>query len=68
MGRMTITIDEELVTEVKKVSGATTKAAAIRLALRDFLRRQRLADVLDHQGQIELDLNQETLKKLREDG
>ena len=68
MGRMTITVDEDLLVEVKKVSGASTKAEAIRLALQDFLRRQRLAGVLEHQGKIELTLDQASLKKLREDG
>jgi len=65
---MTITVDEDLLVEVKKVSGASTKAEAIRLALQDFLRRQRLAGVLEHQGKIELTLDQASLKKLREDG
>lgn len=67
MSRMTITIDEELVNQAKKVLGTSTKAETIRLALTEVLRRKRLKEALNHQGQIELALNQETLQKLREE-
>ena len=68
MARMSITVDEELVIQVKQALGAPTKTEAIRLALLDVLRRQRLAEVLRHQGQVEINLDQSTLQKLRESG
>jgi len=66
MNRMTITIDEELVNQAKEILGTSTKVEAIRLALMEVLRKKRLAEVLTHQGQIELDLDQEKLQKLRD--
>ena len=68
MGRMTITIDEDLVSKAREALGTRTKAETIRLALREVLRRDRLAGALAHQGKVELALDQETLRKLRDDG
>ena len=65
MSRMTITVDKELVRQAQAVLGARTKAEAIRLALREVLRRDRLEEALAHQGKVELDLDQEMLRKLR---
>lgn len=67
MDRMTITIDNELVNQAKKMLGAATKAETVRLALMDVLRRKRLEKALNHQGKIELALDQEKLQKLREE-
>jgi Arc/MetJ family transcription regulator len=67
MDRMTVTIDPELVDQVREVLGASTKAEAIRMALREVLRRQRLAKALEHRGRISLDLDQPTLQRLREE-
>lgn len=66
MARMTITVDERLVTEVKKTLGVSTKAEAIRVALQEVLRRKRLAEALEHRGGVELALDQETLEQLRQ--
>lgn len=68
MTRMTITVDENLVEETRKAYNVKTKAEAIRRALEDALRRQRLEQVLSHAGRVELDLDQETLRRLREEG
>ena len=68
MGRMSVTVDEELVTQVKEALGVATKTEAIRLALLDVLRRQRLAAVLRNQGQIEINLDLNSLRKMREEG
>ncbi len=65
MSRMTITVDERLVQEVKETLGVSSKAEAIRLALEDFLRRRRLNEALAHRGRIELDLDRATLEALR---
>ena len=68
MKRMTITVDEALVEETRRALKARTKAEAIRQALEEALRRRRLERVLDHAGRIELDLDQEKLRRLRETG
>lgn len=68
MARMTITVDENLVEETRKAYKVKTKAEAIRRALEEALRRQRLEQVLSHAGRVELDLDRETLRRLREAG
>jgi Arc/MetJ family transcription regulator len=65
---MTITVDEALVEETRKALKVRTKAEAIRRALVEALRRRRLEQVLDHAGRVELDLDQERLRRLREEG
>ncbi len=67
MVRMTITIDERLVQEAKDLLGVSTKAEAIRVALEDFLRRKRLEQVLQNQGKVKIDLDQDSLQKYREE-
>lgn len=66
MIRMTITIEEELVQKAKDILGVSTKAEAIRLVLQDFLRRKKLDEVLQHQGKIKLDLDQDDLQRFRD--
>jgi len=68
MGRMTITIDDQLVARAQRALGVRTKAEAIRVALHDVLRRQQLAQALSNRGAIELDLDQQTLADLRSGG
>lgn len=63
---MTVTVDEGLVEQVQEALGARTRSEAVRLALREVLRRRRLARVLAHRGAVELDLDQEGLQALRD--
>ena len=67
MGRMTVTVEEELVRRAQRALGTRSKAETIRLALREVLRRERLVGALAHQGKVDLALDQETLRKLRAD-
>jgi Arc/MetJ family transcription regulator len=66
MVRMTVTVDERLVSEVKRLSGARTKRAAIEAALEAYARRLRQRRVLEHAGKIRLSLTQNTLRRWRE--
>lgn len=68
MTRMTVTIDERLVEETRKALKVRTKAEAIRRALEETLRRRALERVLEHAGRVALDLDQEGLRRLREEG
>jgi Arc/MetJ family transcription regulator len=63
---MTITVDERLVTEVKRLSGARSKRAAIEAALEAYARRLRQRRVLENMGRIPLDLTQAELRRWRE--
>lgn len=68
MARMSITVEEELLTEAQRVLGVRTKAEAIRIALREVVRRRHLHKVVSRQGGVDLDLDEETLSRLREEG
>lgn len=68
MSRMTVTVDEELIEQARQAMGVATKSEAIRTALEESLRRRRLQDALEQAGKIDLDLDQERLRRLREEG
>jgi Arc/MetJ family transcription regulator len=67
MGRMTVTIDDGLLEDARRVLGTRTKREAIVLALEDAVRRRRLKDAIAHRGRIQLDLTRDELFRLRED-
>jgi Arc/MetJ family transcription regulator len=68
MSRMTVTVDEGLIEEARNALGAATKSEAIRRALEEVLRRRRLQRALENAGRVELDLDPERLRRLREEG
>jgi Arc/MetJ family transcription regulator len=68
MSRLTLSLDRDLLDEAQRALGAATKSETIRIALREVLRKKQLAAVLEHQGAIELDLDQESLQQLRRAG
>jgi Arc/MetJ family transcription regulator len=63
---MTVTIDEELIARAREELGVATKSEAIRIALRELLRQRRLGRILARRGKVELDLDQEGLRRMRE--
>ena len=67
MTRMTVTLDPTLLEQVREALGVQTKSEAIRIALTEVIRKKRLEDALAHRGQIDLQLSQESLQKLRAD-
>lgn len=68
MSRMTVTVDDELIEEAKTALGEETRAGAIRRALAEAVRRYRLAEALEHRGRIDLDVDPDELRRLREEG
>jgi Arc/MetJ family transcription regulator len=52
--RTTLAINEELLNEVKLLSGAKTKKDAVEKALLDFVRRRKAKKLLQLEGKIEL--------------
>ncbi|WP_457554826.1 type II toxin-antitoxin system VapB family antitoxin [Candidatus Pyrohabitans sp.] len=67
MARTTLVIDEQLLKEAQRLSGAKTKKEAIEIALREFVRRMRLRKIAAHAGRVELVLSQEELRRIREE-
>ncbi len=68
MSRFTVTVEDDLIDAAMKALGARSKVDTVRQALGEVLRRKRLAQVLEHQGEVELDLTQEELQRLRSSG
>jgi Arc/MetJ family transcription regulator len=52
--RTTLAINEELLEEVKTLSGVKTKKEAVEKALEEFVRRRKTKKLLDYEGKIEL--------------
>ena len=67
MARMTVTLDERLLEEACRLSGAKTKREALEIALRQFVSRLRRREIIAHAGTVELSLTQEELQKSREE-
>lgn len=67
MARMTVAINDELLSEAKRLSGVKTKREAIEIALRELVRRERRRAVVAHAGAITLALTQEELQRWREE-
>jgi hypothetical protein len=68
MTRMTVTVEDALVESARFALGARTKAETIRRALEEVVRRQRLAAALTHQGEIDLEIDNEELATMRARG
>jgi len=51
---VTLTIKEELLDEVKALSGAKTKKDAVEKALEEFIKKRRQKDILTLFGKIEM--------------
>jgi Arc/MetJ family transcription regulator len=66
--RTTLAIREELLEEVKALSGGRTKREAVEKALEEFVNRRKAKRLIDLEGKIELsfDLN-EFVKERRRD-
>ena len=66
--RTTLAINEELLNEVKLLSGAKTKKDAVEKALVDFIRRRKARRLLQLEGKIELSFTpKELLERRRKD-
>lgn len=66
--RTTLVLDEQLLEEVRVLSGARTKKAAVEAAMRDFVRRRKARKLLALEGQMELaDTVADLIKRRRMD-
>jgi len=67
MGRTTMVIDEGLLEEARRLSGARTKREAVETALREMLVRLRRREMASHAGTVEIGITQADLRAMRED-
>ena len=63
--RTTLAINEELLNEVKLLSGAKTKKDAVEKALVDFIRRRKAKKLLQLEGKIEVSFTPKELIERR---
>lgn len=66
--RTTLAIREELLDEVKALSGAKTKKEAVEKALEEFIKRRKSKKLIDLEGRIELSFTlEEFIERRRKD-
>jgi len=63
---MSVTLDETLLREARKLSGKKTKREVLDKALLEFIRMKKREKALEHAGKIKIDLTVRELYKLRE--
>ena len=63
--RTTLDIDEALIEEARRLSGAQTKTETIETALQEYIRRRKARKLLDLEGRIQLTYNVADLIKRR---
>jgi len=62
--RTTVTLDEQLVSEVMKVTSAKTKTKAVTIALKELVKRKKIEKLRSLLGSIDID--EKEIRKLRE--
>ena len=62
----TVTLDAEIVRAVQRETNEKRKAAAVRLALAEYLRTQRLRRLADLAGKVDLRYTNDELERLEE--
>jgi Arc/MetJ family transcription regulator len=67
MAKTTVVIDDKLLDEAMRVSGAKTKKQAITTGLKELIRRKNLEALRQELGTYDLALSLEELEKLRDE-
>ena len=65
--RTTLDIDDNLLKEAMKVSGATTKKAAVEAGLNELLRKKLREELISMAGKTELTVTLKDLERMRRD-
>ncbi|MFN3396695.1 MAG: type II toxin-antitoxin system VapB family antitoxin [Thermodesulfovibrionales bacterium] len=63
--RTTLVIDEDLLKEVKTLSGTKTKKEAVKMALEEFVKRRKYKKLLELEGKVELSFSVKELLERR---
>jgi Arc/MetJ family transcription regulator len=67
MAKTTVVIDDELLNEAMKASGAKTKKQVITTGLKELIRKKNLEAFRQELGTFDLALSLEELEKLRDE-
>ena len=62
--RTTITIDDDLMTQLMRITGESSPAKALRQAVQDYVRQARVKKLLALRGQVALEDNWQGLRAL----
>jgi len=62
--RATLNIPDELLEEVRNITGAKSKTKAVVTAVQEFVRKKRMEQLLALKGKIEIDYDWEREEKL----
>jgi len=62
--RATLNIPDDLLSEVQKITGEKSKTKAITIAMKEFVRQQKIKELLALRGEIEIEDVTEELEKL----
>jgi Arc/MetJ family transcription regulator len=65
MGRLTVTVDDELLDEAQALLGLKTRRETITAALNAVVRQKRRERALQNRGRIQFDIDQEGLQDYR---
>jgi len=64
---MMVELDDLLLAEAKRLTGARSKRAAIETALVELIRRRKAAELARFAGKVRIRLTQRALRAMRED-
>jgi len=62
--RATLNIPDDLLLEVQKITGEKSKTKAIVTAMKEYIRQQKIKELLALRGKIEIDYNWEKEEEL----
>lgn len=65
MPRMMVTIDDALLAEARRLTGARTKRETIEMALREAVRRRKLVELAAMAGRVNIRLTRRQLDAMR---
>jgi len=60
--RTTVTIDYEILAQLLKKTRAKSKASAVKEAVRDYLRREKIKEIKAAKGKLRFDMNAEDIR------
>jgi len=65
MGKTTVILDEDLIREAMKITGAKTKKNVIEISLSELVKKSKIKKLKESLGRFEIDLSYEDLMRQR---
>ena len=60
--RATVTIEKDVLDELQRESRSKNKATAVKLAIREYLRRKKIEKIKSMKGKLEFDLTADEIR------